>query len=85
MDTTLMAVPTLDFLSGHLLFLYPLLPQFDTTMSDHIPLMIITTSKMIEFGFRDTWNIGNPPMVGKESGFLAIGNGDRIDNEIQNI
>jgi hypothetical protein len=81
-DTTLMAVPTLDSLSGHLLFLYPLLRQFDTTMSGHIPLMIITTSKMIGYGFRDTWNIGKPPMVGKESGYLAIGNGDRINKKI---
>jgi len=80
-DTTLMAVPTLDSLSGHLLFLYLLLRQFDTTMSGHIPLMIIM-SKMIGYGFRDTWNIGKPPMVGKESGYLAIGNGDRINKKI---
>jgi len=80
-----MAGPTLDFLSGHLLFLYPLLRQFDTTMSDQIPRMIITTSKMIGYGFRDTWNTGKPPMVGKESGYLAIGNGDRNNKEISYI
>ncbi len=80
-DTT-MVIPTLGFSSGPQLFLYLLLRQFDTTMSDHIPLMIITTSKMIGYGFRDTWNIGKPPMVGKESGYLAIGNGDRINKKI---
>jgi len=75
------AIPTLDSLSAPLLFLYPLLPQFDTTMNDLIPLMIIMiiTNRMIGFGFQDTWNIGKPHMVGKECGRLAIGNGGRIE------
>jgi hypothetical protein len=84
MDTTLMAVPTLDFSSGHLLFLYPLLRQFDTTITELILLMIIMiiTNRVIEFGFRDTGSAEKRVTVGKESGYLAIGNGGRIKKQI---
>jgi len=79
-DTTLVAVPTLDSLSAPLFSLYPLLPQFDTTMNDLIPLMIIR-NRMIEFGFRDTGSTEKHVTVGKESGCLATGNGGRINKK----
>jgi hypothetical protein len=81
-DTTLMGVPTLDSLSGHLLFLCPLLRQFDTTITDLILLRIIMSiTGMIEFGFQDIGDIELAPTVGEEFGFLATGNGDRIDKD----
>jgi hypothetical protein len=61
--------------------LYPLLPQFDTTMNDLILLMIIM-NRMIEFGFRDTGSTEKHVTVGEEPGCLAIGNGDRINEKI---
>ena len=72
----------IDYDIGSPCFLwYPLLPQFDTTMNDLIPLMIIR-NRMIEFGFRDTGSTEKHGTVGKESGCLAIGNGDRINKKI---
>jgi hypothetical protein len=64
--------------------LFPLLPQFDTTMNDLIPLMMlmIIMNRMIEFGFRDTGSTEKHVTVGKGFGCLAIGNGDRINKKI---
>jgi hypothetical protein len=64
--------------------LYPLLPQFDTTMNDLIPLIIlmIIMNRMIELGFRVIGRTEKHVTVGKEFGCLAIGNGDRIDKKI---
>ena len=82
-DTTLMGVPTLGFLSGHLLSFYPLLPRFDTTITDLTPRMIImSTTGMTEFGSRGIGSIEVAPMVVKEFGFLVTGNGDRISKKI---
>jgi len=38
---------------------------------------------MTEFGSQDVGNTEVAPMVGKEFGFLATGNGDRIDLNIR--
>ena len=83
-DTTLMVVPTLDSLSAPLFSLYPLLRQFDITITDLIPLVVIMIimTRMIEFGFWDTGRTEKHVTVGKESGCLAIGNGDRINKKI---
>ena len=79
-DTT-MVIPALGFSSGHLLFLYPLLRQFDITITELIFLMIIMiiTNRVIEFGFRDTGSAEKHVTVGKESGYPATGNGIRIN------
>jgi hypothetical protein len=61
--------------------LYPLLPQFDTTMNDLILLMIIM-NRMIGFGFQDTGSTEKHVTVGEGFGYLAIGNGGRIDKKI---
>ena len=75
MDTTLV-IPALGSSSGHLLFSYPLLHQFDITITDHIPLMItMSMIVMTEFGSPGIGNTGVAPMVGKKSGFPATGNG----------
>jgi len=79
---SIVAEMLIDYDIGSPCFLwYPLLPQFDTTMNDLIPLMIIR-NRMIEFGFRDTGSTEKHVTVGKESGCLAIGNGDRINKKI---
>ena len=75
----------IDYDIGSPCFLwYPLLPQFDTTMNDPIPPMIIM-NRMIAIGFRDTGSIEKHVTVVKESGYLAIGNGDRINKKIGGI
>jgi hypothetical protein len=82
MDTT-MVIPALGFLLGHLLFLYPLLHLFDTTITDLILLTItMSMTGMTEFGSRGIGNIGMAPTAGKESGCPAIGNGDRVNKKI---
>lgn len=83
-DTPIMAIPALGSSSGHLLFFYPpLLRRFDTTITDPIPLMItMNMTAMTEFGFRGIGNTGAAPMVGKKSGFPAIGNGGRTNKKI---
>ena len=78
-DTRIMAIPALGSLSVRLLFSCPLLRQFDTTITDLILLMItMRMSGMTEFGSQGIGNIVVAPTDGKEFGFLAIGNGDRI-------
>lgn len=86
MDTgtgTTLVIPALGFSSGPQLFLYPLCRQFDTTITELIPLMIIMiiTNGVIEFGFRDIGNIELALTVVKKSGYPATGNGDRIKKQ----
>lgn len=82
-DTTLMAVRILDSLSGHPVFLYPLLRQFAITITDLILLTItMGTTGMTECGSQGIGNTEVAPMVGKGFGFPATGNGDRIKKKI---
>ncbi len=83
-DTTLGVIPTLGYLSAHPLF-FCLLLLLDSTITGLIPLIMVITNRVIAFGFRDIGNIERLPMVGKRSGFLVTGSGDRIDKETLRI
>jgi hypothetical protein len=85
-DTILAAIPTLGYSLDHLSFLFPLLRQFDTTITGRTPLTVtmIITNRVIGFGFRDIGDIEKLPTVREGFGFLVTGNGDRINKERQN-
>lgn len=81
-DTNLVVAPILGFLSGRQLSFYPLLPRFVITITDLILLTItMSMSGMIEFGSQGIGNIEVAPTVREEFGFLATGNGDRIEKD----
>ena len=79
-DTILVVIPTLGYLSDHLLFLFPLLLQLDSTIPllIHLTATMIITDRVNEFGFRDIGDIERLPTVGEGFGSLVTGNGDRI-------
>ena len=82
MGTTIMAIPALGSSSGHVLSFYPLLRQFDTTITDLIPLTItMSMTGMTGSGSQGIGNIGMAPTVGKEFGFLVTGNGGRTNKK----
>jgi hypothetical protein len=63
--------------------LHPLHHLSDTIITGLILLAVLMgLTGMTEFGSQGIGNTGGVPTVGEKFGFLAIGNGDRINKKI---